>query len=122
MEELNKNQFVYKREIEIPPVEEDKEKEIIAAEGYTKIVYDSFNIECVIRAITMDDDKLLVLLDDLHERNEKVPKLDRNNRPVMKKAGGLQMVVERNTFQSEIYLSQEEAKEFYKLTAINSYE
>ena len=122
MDDLNRKQFVYKREIEMPGVEENTEKGIIGADPYTKIVLDSFNLDCVIRSLATDDDRVLVLLDDLHERNERVAKTDRTGRPVMTKKGGIQMITERNTFQSEIYLSKEEGEAFYKLTAINSYE
>lgn len=122
MEDINKNQFVYKREVEIAPVKVDTEKGMLAADGYTKIVHDSFNIDNVLRSITMDDGKLLVLLDDLHERNQKVPKVNRQGHPVVNKQGVPQIVVERETFQSEIYLSEEEGKTFLKLISINSYE
>jgi hypothetical protein len=116
MEDLNKTQFVYKREIVVPPVEENTEKGIIGADGYTKTVYDSFNINLVIRSMVMDDGRTLVLLDDLHERAEEVPNIDHKRNKV------IGMKRQRNTFQSEIYLSKEDGKEFLKLTAINSYE
>ena len=122
MDEINRTQFVYKREIEVPPVKEDTEKGIIGADGYTKTVYDSFNISNVLRSVTMDDGKLLVLLDDLHERNQDVPKVNRNGVPVTNNKGQLQYKTIRDTFQSEIYLSKEEGESFLKLTAVNSYE
>lgn len=122
MEDINKNQFVYKREVEVPPVVENKEEGIIGADGYTKTVYDSFNIESVLRSVTMDDGKLLVLLDDLHERNQDVPKVNRNGVPVTNSKGQLQFKTIRDTFQSEIYLSKEEGEKFLKLTSVNDYE
>jgi len=123
MEDLNKTQFVYKREVIIPPVKEDVEKGITASEGYSKIVTDSFDIERVIRTVTMDDGGLLVLLDDLHERYETKPKVHpKTGNPRFDRKG--QMIFERvkETFQSEIKLSVEEAKEFRNLTSINNYE
>lgn len=120
---LNKTQFVYKRETLVPPVYEDEQKTIVKEEGYTKTVEDSFDIERVIRTITMDDDKLLVLLDDLHERYETKPRLHpKTGKPKFDNKG--QIIFERikDTFQSEIYLSKEEAIQFRKLTSINNYE
>lgn len=122
MEEMNKNQFVYKREIEVPEMKEDTEKGIIGTDPYTRIVFDSFNINNVIRAVTMDDDKLLVLLDDLHEHYENKAKVHpKTGKPKFDRKG--QMIFERvkETFQSEIYLSKKEAKKYLKLTSINSY-
>lgn len=123
MENFSKTQFVFKRKVEVPPVKEDTEKGIIGTDGYTKTVLDSFDVERVIRTITMEDGSLLVLLDDLHERYETkpkthpktgAPKFDRKN----------QMMFERvkDTFQSEIKLLPEDAAEFLSLTAINNYE
>lgn len=110
-----KTQFVYKRKIEMPPVKEDTERGIIGADGYTKTVYDSFNIDCVIRSITMDDGSLLVLLNDLHERTMEKPKFNSRG-----KMTGMHRVKE--TYQSEIQLSPEEGKDFLKTTSINNYE
>lgn len=123
MEDINKNQFVYKRELEIAPVKEDKEKGIEAQKGYTKIVYDSFNIESVLRSITMDDGRLLVLLDDLHERNQELVKTNKlTGNPILKKNGQPQTITVRDTFQSEIYLSEIEGRQFLNLTSVNDYE
>ena len=58
-----KNQFVYTRMLE-----NDSSEAI-----YVK---DSFNIEKVVRTITMDDGRTLVLLDDLHERVQEVPDIN----------------------------------------------
>jgi hypothetical protein len=117
MEDLNKNQFVYKREIQDPT----PEGETVAPP--VRIVYDSFNIENVLRTITMDDGRLLVLLDDLHERNQDVPKMNKLTRqPMINKKGFPIMEKVRDTFQSEIYLSEKEGQQFLKLTAVNDYE
>lgn len=122
MDDLNRNQFVYKRELVHPAVAEDTENGIVGADAYTEIVYDSFNIDNVLRTLTMDDGRVIVLLDDIHERNQRVPRMNANNgNPVKNKHGEIQFQEVRETFQSEIYLSKEEGKQFLKLTAINNY-
>jgi hypothetical protein len=74
---------------------------------------DSFNMDKVVRSLTIEDGRVLVLLDDLHERAQEVPDVDvRTN-----KIKGVKR--QRNTFQSEIYLEPEDAKRFYELTSIN---
>jgi len=123
MENFSKTQFVFKRKVEVPPVKEDTENGVIGTDGYTKTVLDSFDVERVIRTITMDNGTLLVLLDDLHERYETKPKTHpKTGAPIFDKKG--QMIFERNkdTFQSEITLLEEDAAEFLSLTAINNYE
>jgi hypothetical protein len=120
---MEKTQFVFKREVVIPPVKEDLENGTLGTDGYTNIVLDSFDVERVVRSITMDDGGLLVLLDDLHERFETQPQTHpKTGAPKFDKKG--QMMFERlkNTFQSEIQLNSEDAKDFYKLVAINKYE
>lgn len=94
-----KNQFVYTR------VLENESSEAI-------FVKDSFNIEKVVRTITMDDARTLVLLDDLHERAQEVPEINKKTGKVM----GTKR--ERNTFQSEIYLNKEDGIRFLELTGI----
>lgn len=127
MESIEKTQFVYKRELVVNPIYEDKvgdeENKVIKEEGYTKIVLDSFNMDCVIRSITTDDGKLLVLLDDLHERYETKPKVHpKTGTPKFDRKGAMIFERIKETFQSEIYLSKEEGEQFYKLTAANNYE
>ncbi len=95
-----KEQFLYNRSV---PVEGSTEN---------KMVQDSFNITKVIRTMTIEDDKVLVLLDDLHERVQEVPEVN----PKTGKIGGMRR--ERNTFQSEIYLDKEDGARFLKLTGI----
>ena len=74
---------------------------------------DSFSLDKVVRSLTIEDERVLVLLDDLHERAQEVPDVDvRTN-----KIKGVKR--QRNTFQSEIYLEPEDAKRFYELTSIN---
>jgi hypothetical protein len=73
---------------------------------------DSFNINKVVRSITMEDERVLVLLDDLHERAQEVPDVD----PKTNKMRGVKRV--KNTFQSEIYLDPADAERFLKVTSI----
>jgi hypothetical protein len=73
---------------------------------------DSFNVEKVVRSLEIEDGRVLVLLDDLHERAQEVPDVD----PRTNKVKGVKR--QRNTFQSEIYLEPEDAKRFFELTSI----
>lgn len=78
---------------------------------YTKVereksLSDSFNINKVIRTVEYPEGTRLVLLDDLHERLEKVQQIN----PKSNKVVGT--VKERNTFQSEILLSKEDNERF----------
>jgi len=75
---------------------------------------DSFNIEKVIRTIVMENDNRLVLLDDIHERSTEVPDVNQKNGQVK----GYKR--ERNTYQTEIYLSPEDSEKFIKLMNIES--
>ena len=69
---------------------------------------DSFNVNKIVRTLTVDDGRVLVLLDDLHERAQQVPDVD----PKTNKMRGYKR--ERNTFQSEIYLTPEDGERFYE--------
>lgn len=123
MENFSKTQFVFKREVTVPPIKEDVENGIIGTDGYTKIVLDSFDVERVVRSITMDNGSLLVLLDDLHERWETKPKTHpKTGAPVFDKKGQMMFERVKETFQSEINLQEEDGKNFLKLIAINDYE
>ena len=73
---------------------------------------DSFNINKVIRSVAIEDGRLLVLIDDIHERAQEVPDVDiRTN-----KVKGVKR--QKNTFQSEIYLEPEDVERFYNATSI----
>lgn len=72
-----------------------------------KVYTDSFNVNKVIRTIQMDDNKVLVLLDDIHERPEDVPEVKHG------KIIGQKRV--RNVFQTEINLFDEDAIRFNNL-------
>jgi hypothetical protein len=76
------------------------------------IFRDSINTNKVIRSVGIEDGRLLILLDDLHERAQEVPEVDlRTN-----KVKGIKR--QRNTFQSEIYLEAEDVERFYEATSI----
>lgn len=70
---------------------------------------DSFNINKVVRSVTIEDGRVLVLLDDIHERAQQVPDVD----PKTNKMKGYKR--ERNTFQSEIYLDPADGERFYQV-------
>lgn len=74
---------------------------------------DSFNINKVIRSVAIEDGRIMILLDDLHERAQDVPDVD----PRTNKMKGVKR--QRNTFQSEIYLEGEDVQRFYEATSIS---
>ena len=71
---------------------------------------DSFNINKVIRSVAIEDGRIMILLDDLHERAQEVPDID----PRTNKVKGVKR--QKNTFQSEIYLEGEDVERFYAAT------
>lgn len=98
-----KNQFFYTR----------KELKSGTPENPVYNVFrDSFNINKVIRSVAVEDGRLLILLDDLHERAQEVPDVD----PKTNKMKGYKR--QKNTFQSEIYLEGEDVERFYETTSI----
>ena len=98
-----KNQFFYTR----------KELKSGTPENPVYNVFrDSFNINKVIRSIAIEDGRVLVLIDDLHERAQEVPDID----PRTNKVKGVKR--QKNTFQSEIYLEPEDVERFYNVTAV----
>lgn len=74
---------------------------------------DSFNINKVIRTVGIEDGRLLILLDDIHERAQEVPDVD----PKTNKVKGVKRL--KNTFQSEIYLEPEDVERFYEAASIH---
>ena len=74
-----------------------------------KVYTDSFNLNKVIRSVQVDDDKVLILLDDAHERSEVVPDVD----PKTGKTRGTKR--ERNTYSTEISLTGEDVTRFNNL-------
>jgi hypothetical protein len=73
---------------------------------------DSFNMNKVIRSVAIEDGRIMILLDDLHERAQEMPDVD----PRTNKVKGVKR--QRNTFQSEIYLEGEDIQRFYDATSI----
>jgi hypothetical protein len=74
-----------------------------------KIYTDSFNLNKVIRSVQVDDNKVLVLLDDAHDRSEDVPDID----PKTGKQRGVKR--QRNTYSTEISLVDEDVTRFNNL-------
>ena len=77
-----------------------------------KTFRDSFNINKVIRTVQLEENKLVVLLDDLHERVKEVPNISTKSNKVT----GIRKQVE--VFQSEVYLSGEDIERFYEQTKL----
>ena len=105
-----RNQFIYTEEITKPGVQEDLENGIVGTDPYTETRKNSFNVDLVIRALSLDDGGVLLLLDDLHERWQDVPGMNRNGKRTIKR--------EKDTFQSEIRITKEEGERFFELTDI----
>lgn len=98
-----KNQFFYtRREISGGTPEAPEYKEF----------RDSFNVNKVIRSITLEDGRVLVLFDDMHERAQEVPDVD----PKTKRMKGMKR--ERNMYQTEIFLDADDAKRFFELASV----
>jgi hypothetical protein len=72
-----------------------------------KIYTDSFNINKVVRSMQLEDNKVILVLDDIHERAEQVPDV-KNGKVIGSKR-------ERNTFQTEITLTGEDITRFHNL-------
>ena len=72
-----------------------------------KIYTDSFNLNKVVRSMQVDDNKVILVLDDIHERPEDVPEV-KNGKMVGQKRV-------RNVFQTEISLFDEDATRFNNL-------
>lgn len=73
---------------------------------------DSFNINKVIRSVAIEDGRIMILLDDLHERAQEIPDID----PRTNKVKGVKR--QKNTFQSEIYLEGADVERFYQVTSL----
>jgi hypothetical protein len=99
-----RNQFIYSEKGLLPPTEEGEEpKEIMLRH--------SFNVDLVKRVFSGADGQAMVVLADIHERLETKEKI---------KNGRKSQVRERDTFQTEIMLSAEDAERFFKLTDISN--
>jgi predicted transposase YbfD/YdcC len=99
---MSRNQFFFTEKSPIP----GKEGEFTSFRA-------SFNINKVIRSLTLDDGRVLVLLDDIHQRPQMVE--------VKNKQGKVTAIKkEMNTFQSEIYLTEkDDIERFYNWTSID---
>lgn len=98
-----RNQFIYTEKVHVPATDTE--------EAYVVEIKNSFNVDKVIRAVTLDTKQVLILLDDLHERTENVPKIKNGKRTTVR---------EKNAFQSEIFLSPKDAERFFTLTNIET--
>ena len=99
-----KNQFFYTRKEPIQDTDPVEYKE------YT----DSINLNKVIRSVQMNDDSIVVLLDDMHERTPEVPNINLKNNKVI----GTKKKVE--VYQTEAYLYGEDIERFRNLTNIEN--
>ena len=99
-----RNQFFYTRK---EPIEGTDPLEFKDRE-------DSFNVDKVIRSVRMDDESIVVLLDDMHERTREIPNIN----PKTNKVIGTKKRVE--IFQTEVYLYGEDIERFKKLTNIEN--
>lgn len=98
-----RNQFFYTQKDPIPGKKDE-----------FKTFRASFNINKIVRTLSLDDGRVVVLLDDIHQRPQLVDVMNKQGRVTATKR-------EMNTFQSEIYLSEEnDIKRFYELTSIES--
>lgn len=93
------NLFFYTRKVQFEATAEHPAGE--------KIYTDSFNLNKVVRSMQVDDNKVILVLDDIHERAEAVPDV-KNGKVVGSKR-------ERNTFQTEITLTGEDITRFHNL-------
>lgn len=100
---MERNQFTYIRKQPAPVLINEEQKFV----EFT----DSFNVNRVVRSVVLEDNRRLVILDDIHERWEDKPVLGKNGKIASYKR-------EKGTFQSEIYLEKVDADRFVKLLAI----
>ena len=74
---------------------------------------DSINVNKIIRSVRMNEESLVVLLDDIHERTTEVPNINLKTN----KMNGTKKEVQ--TLQTEVYLTGVDIERFYKLTEIS---
>lgn len=72
--------------------------------------WNSFNVNKVIRTVTLEDKSVLVLLDDIHERAVETPNINVKTNKV------IGVTRKRDTYQSEIYLRGEDVERFRRAT------
>lgn len=95
-----RNQFFYTRKEPIQDTDPVEFKEFT----------DSLNINKVIRSVRMDDENLVVLLDDIHERIKEVPNINTKTNKMI----GTKKVTE--VFQTEVYLQGKDIERFKEMT------
>lgn len=95
---MNNKLFVYKR---VKPFGHEKD---FGSREY----YDAFNVDLVIRTITFEDETVLVLLNDTHERLSEVPMTNKSGVITGYKN-------QKVTSQTEIVLSKEDGARLYRL-------
>lgn len=95
---MNK-QFFYTRKVT------NKNKE---GQEETKTYRDSINLQKVTRSVELEDGKLIVLLDDIHQRVEAEPVFSKNGR--QNAPTGYKNVTK--TYQTEVYLEGEDIERF----------
>jgi len=78
-----------------------------------QVFTDSFNINKVIRTVQTEEDNLLVLLDDIHERVMESPNINLKTNKI------IGVTRKRDVYQSEINLTGEDIKRFKTLTNIS---
>ena len=97
-----KNQFFYKRKEPIQDTDPVEFKEFT----------DSINVNKIIRSVRMDENTLVILLDDMHERTKEVPNINvKTNKMIGTKK-------QTEVFQTEVYLTGEDIERFKKSTNI----
>lgn len=101
---MSKNLFWYTRKEQLPVQIEGQETKF-------KEFRDSFNVQKIIRSLTLSDGRVLVLLDDFNERFQDVPMKNSKGKTIANKR-------EKGMFQTEIYLENLDVERFYKLTNI----
>lgn len=103
-----KNQFFYKRKVEVKPEKVTTDTHEGGVDPYFKDVEDSFNPNKVIRSFVLDNGTRLVALDDFHEETRPVPIKNKKNEITGWKN-------QTNVFSSEIILNQEDSERFKQL-------
>lgn len=99
-----KNQFFYTRKEAIEGTDPLEFKEY----------KDSFNVDMIIRSVRMNDETLLVLLNDIHQRTINVPNINIKTN----KMNGTKK--ETRTYQTEIYLNGKDIERFFNLLNIEN--
>jgi hypothetical protein len=98
-----KNQFIYTVEAKRPPVAPETEEVLVSFKA-------SFNLEKVIRSMTTEEGKVIVILDDFHEETRQSVTHNQNGKPIVKN--------ETVMLQSEIVLNKEDGERFYNITDV----